>query len=370
MTRPREILVRAPNWAGDLVMATPAFRALREGFPAARITLAVRGGLAPLMAGAPWFDAVAPLAPRRRGLVGLWREGRRLAAGGGFDLGVCLPDSFSAALHMRAARVRRLVGYRTDVRGWLLDVAVEPPRRGGRRAWIPRERHVLGLAEAAGAPARGTHLELFTTEAERARAGGLLAERGVAPHAPLAALAPGASYGPSKLWPAAHFARVGDALAGAGARVVLLGSPDEAPLARAVARRMRQAPVDLTGSLDLGGLKAVVRRSRVLVCNDAGARHVAVAFGVPCVVVMGPTSLAKTNLNLERVRVLTADVGCRPCYLRRCPVDHRCMTRVEPERVMEAALPTLDEAAGRAWRGDGALRPVPGGVSASEGGEA
>jgi len=369
MNRPREILVRGPNWAGDLVMATPGFRALREAFDSARITLAVRPGLAPLVAGAPWFDAVVPVASHRRGPLALWREGRRLAelsGDRGFDLGVCLPDSFSSALHLRAAGVRRLVGYRTDGRGWLLDVAVDPPRS----PWVARERHVLGVVEAAGAPPRGTHLELFVTEAERGRAESLLAERGVPAGAPLVALAPGASYGPSKVWPAGHFARVGDRLAEAGAHVALVGAPDEAPLARAVVERMQAPAVDLVGVLDLGALKALVRRARVLVCNDAGARHVAVAFGVPCVVVMGPTSLAKTNLNLERVRVFTADVGCRPCYLRHCPIDHRCMTRVDAERVVAAALPALDEAGRRAWRGDGGLRPLPGGAGAGSPGDA
>ena len=97
-----------------------------------------------------------------------------------------------------------------------------------------------------------------------------------------------------------------------------------------------------------------MRRARVLVCNDAGARHVAVALGVPSVVLFGPTSLAKTNLNLERVRALAADVACRPCYHRACPIDHRCMTRLAPERVAAAALPALRGA----LRGDGALRAL------------
>ncbi len=105
-------------------------------------------------------------------------------------------------------------------------------------------------------------------------------------------------------------------------------------------------------------MKAVMRRARVLVCNDAGARHVAVALGVPSVVLFGPTSLAKTNLNLERVRALAADVACRPCYHRSCPTDHRCMTQLTPERVVAAALPALRGDAS-AFRGDGALRALP-----------
>jgi heptosyltransferase-2 len=362
MTEPREILVRGPNWAGDLAMATPGFRALRAAHPNARIRLA---GLEPLVAGAPWFDEVLPFTAWRRGPLAVVRAGLALRRRfGGFDLGICLPDSFASALHLRAAGVRRLIGYATDARGPLLHVGLEPPRAGGRRAWIPRERHVLGLMEAAGAPALGTQLELFVSEAEEARATALLAARGVGADATLVALAPGASFGAAKLWPAERFASVGDALARAGAQVVLLGAPDEAPLARRVAAAMAQPVADLVGAADLGVSKAVIRRARALICNDAGARHIAVAFGVPCIVLMGPTSLAKTNLNLERVRVLTADVGCRPCYLRECPIDHRCMTRIAPERVLAATLPALG--AGRTWRGDGSLRPVqaPGGGEA------
>jgi heptosyltransferase-2 len=364
MTTPEEILVRGPNWAGDLVMATPAFRALRRAYPTARMTLAVKPVLAPLVAGAPWFDQVLPVESHRRGPWALLREAWPLRRRGGFDLGLCLPDSFESALHMRLAGVRNVVGYRSDLRAPLLHTPVSAPRSGGRRAWIPRERHVLGLAEAAGAPGQGTHLELFTTEAERSRAGSLLAAAGVASGEPYVALAPGASYGPSKLWPAASFARTGDLLAEAGARVVLVGTAEERGLLGGVAAAMHAPAADLAGKLDLGSLKAVIRDARVLVCNDAGARHVAVAFGVPCIALMGPTSLAKTNLNLERVRVLTADVGCRPCYLRRCPIDHRCMTRIPVAAVHEAALPALDLERAARWRGDGALRPLPGGSEA------
>jgi len=335
MQAAERILVRAPNWAGDVVMATPGFRALRAAYPAAAIALHVRGALAPLVAGAPWFDEVIPLASRHARASHWLREAIALRARR-FDLGVCLPDSFSSALGMRLAGVSRVVGYRTQGRGFLLDVAVDPPA-----GLVARERHVLGLVEAAGAPARGTALELFVTDAEEAQAQRLLASHGISAEEPLAALAPGASYGPSKLWPAESFARVGDALAAEGVRVVVIGAQDEAALAARVVGAMRAPAAALAGALDLGASKAVLRRARVLVCNDAGARHVAVALGVPAVVLFGPTSLEKTNLNLERVHALAADVECRPCYQRRCPIDHRCMTRLLPENVIAAARAAL-----------------------------
>lgn len=331
-------------------MATPGLRALRAGHPGAHVAVLVKPSLAPLLHGAPWIDELLPLASAGRGAAALVREGLALRRRR-FDLGLCLPDSFSSALLLRCAGVRRVVGYATQGRRLLLDVAVPAPVGP-----IPREKHVLDLVAAAGCPPRGAHLELFVTDAEATAAARALAAAGVGPDEPLALLAPGASYGPAKLWPAERFAAVGDALASAGARVAIVGAPDEAALAGAVAAAMRAPAAQLAGRLDLGGLKAVVRRARVLVCNDAGARHVAVAFGVPVVALFGPTSLAKTAWNLERVRAFAADVDCRPCYHRVCPIDHRCMTRLGVARVASAALSAWGDPAG--FRGDGALEIV------------
>lgn len=332
---PQRVLVRGPNWLGDLVMATPAFRALRAGLPGAHLTLQVQAGLEPLLAGAPWFDAVETLAAG--GLRARWREACRLRRQR-LDLALCLPDSWSAALRLRAAGARRLVGYDREGRGLVLDLAPPLPRAVGGRVLLPRERHALGLVEAIGCRAQGTAVELFVTQAEDTAAVRALEEAGLDPDRPRAAVAPGASYGPAKLWPASSFARVADALADAGAAIVLLGTARERSLAARVGRAMRAPAADLTGRLDLGALKALLRRSRLLLCNDAGARHVAVALGTPCVVLLGPTSLTKTSLNLERVRVLVHEVGCRPCYHRVCPTDHRCLRGLAPERVIEAAL--------------------------------
>ncbi len=337
-----KILVRGPNWAGDLVMSTPGFRALRAGFPEARITLHVRAGLELLVSGAPWFDQVIAVESYRAGGLALLREGWGLRRRGGFDLGLCIPESVSSALLMRAAGVRHVVGYRSAGRGLLLHQPVAPPSEWGRDRLVPRELFVLGLMTAVGCQGRGSELELFTTDEEERGASVLLEQRGIDPGRSLVALAPGASYGPSKHWPASSFARVGDAAARAGASVILLGTSAERSLTAGVRSRMTEGAVDLAGALDLGVLKAVIRRTTVLVCNDAGARHIAGAFGVPCTVLFGPTSLEKTSLNLERVTVLETDVECRPCYLRECPIDHRCMTRIEDHRAIEPVLAALE----------------------------
>jgi heptosyltransferase-2 len=325
---------------GDLVMSTPGFRALRAGFPDARIALQVRASLAPTLAGSPWFDEILPLRSYHAGSGALLREARSLRRAD-YELGICIPESWSSALLLRAAGITHRVGYGGRGRGLLLTRAVAVPNEWGRRRLVARERFVLGLVDALGLEASDTRVELFTTPEEESAADTLLEAHGLRRGESLVALAPGASYGSSKLWPAESFARVADAALAVGARPLVLGSADERPLASRVVAEMRGQGVDLAGRMDLGVMKAVLRRCRALVCNDAGARHVAVALGVPCVVMMGPTSLEKTSLNLERVRVLETDVECRPCYHRVCPIDHRCMTRLSPDAATRAMLDLL-----------------------------
>ena len=148
VTERLNILVRGPNWLGDLVMATPGFRALRSSFPESHISLQVRKGLEPVVEGSPWFDEVIPLRSHHRGLLAMWTEARELRHARKFDLGICLPDSFSSVLMMRMAGVSRIVGYEGRGRGALVHDPVPVPPSWGRRRMVARERFVLGLMQA------------------------------------------------------------------------------------------------------------------------------------------------------------------------------------------------------------------------------
>ena len=163
-------------------------------------------------------------------------------------------------------------------------------------------------------------------------------------------LAPGASFGPSKQWPPGHFARAADALAAPARASCWSERPASVRSPPRWRPRCARRAADLSGRIGLGALKAVVRRARVALCNDAGVRHVAVAFGVPCVVLMGPTSLEKTALNLERVSVLTEDVAVPALLPARVP-DRPPLPRrgSRPSGAVGAALPALG--AGAAARG-------------------
>ena len=338
-----KIVVVLPNHLGDVVMATPALRALRAGRPKAEIT-----GLVP----APLDDALAGLHSLDR-LVGhrvyagsgpLARMRRRIALGRsqrGADCALVLPNSFASALLAWSTGAPRRIGYARRGRGWLLTDALAAPRENGRFKPIAMERYYLDLVLRLGCPDLGTALELATEPQAERECDALFERHTLRDDAPLVCLAPGAGFGPSKLWPLEYVAEVAGKLMAEGAQVALVHGPGEEPLAAAI--QARTAGIASLGGAKMGLslLKSVLARAALLICNDAGARHVAAAFGVPTLVLMGPTSVAYTNLNLRKTRLLREPVECSPCQRKVCPIDHRCMTRLLPERVLAEARSAL-----------------------------
>jgi heptosyltransferase-2 len=335
---PGRILVRVPTWVGDAVMATPVFRALRAAHPAAEIVLEGRPVLEELLRGLASFDRwLADPGAGARGLLARARRIRRERC----DWAVLLPDSPRAALGPFLARVPRRVGYSRDpLRRVLLTDSLDPPRQGGRRVPVPMTERYLRITRRLGVPDRGTHLELAVDPGARERVEARLCGLGVAPGEPVAAVTPGAGFGSSKLWPPEHFAAACDGLAARlGLRPVLAPGPGEGEIA---ARIQTQSGAGVR--LDPGGLAelvALVERSALVLTNDTGPRHIAVALNRPAVVLMGPTDPEITAQHLERQRVLREPVACSPCQLKTCPIDHRCLTRLSPERAVAAAAELL-----------------------------
>jgi heptosyltransferase-2 len=336
--QPRRILVRLPSWVGDAVMATPALRALRAAHPDAWIGVEGRPALEGLLAGLPSFDAFLP--DPSRPLFARVRALRAVHA----DWAVLLPDSPRAALAPFLAGIPRRAGYARDpLRRLLLTDALEPPRAAGRRVPISMIERYLRVTSRLGCPEQGTQLELHVDPEAAERVAKDLARRGAREDARVLLVAPGAAFGSSKLWPPAHFARACDALARSHRLLpVLVPAPGELAIARDVAARMGERPIVVAEpEATLAELKAWVARASLLLTNDTGPRQIAVALGRPVVVLMGPTDPRHTAHHLERQRVLREDVACSPCHHRSCPIDHRCMTRLTPERAQAAAAELL-----------------------------
>jgi len=343
MTQPADferILLIAPSWVGDVVMATPAIRALRRRFPQARITALARQTGADVLDGNPHLsrvvvagrDGVGPETAGVRSLVRVLRTGD-------FDLALVLPNSLRTALLAWRAQARVRVGYSGQFRSSFLTHPVPRPRERGRIVPINMVDRYLALCAAAGCTELSKTEELFDSAQDRERADQILRSLGVGPADPLAVLIPGAAFGPAKLWGADKFAAVADRLIERhGFRVLAHVGPGEEEVGRqVVAASKRGVLLAPPGAVDLRVLKPVIRRAAVVIANDTGPRHYAVAFHVPNVAILGPTSPRYIDVNLERTRLVQAHVDCGPCQRKVCPRDHRCMTLVGPDQVLEAA---------------------------------
>jgi heptosyltransferase-2 len=341
---PDKIIVRIPNWVGDVVMATPALRSLRAGFPETELVLLGKPHLFPILHGAPWHDRVIPFRPD--GSFYPWRLGRRLREEH-FQLALVLPNSFSSALVMWAAKIPRRVGYNLDLRGILLTDPL-PVKKQGRLRPIPMVNYYLKLCHHVGCPEAGRHLELPSSFESKARAERFFEREGLGEAKLIIALNPGAAFGPSKLWPCDYFAEVADYfMENHGARIVLLSGPDDREICFEIESLMRGPPVNTAHSIiPLQDLVAYLRRCSLLITTDSGPRHFGVAAGIPVVVVMGPTHPAYTEVEYDRYTVLLEKVDCWPCHRKRCPKDHRCMTRLLPEKVIAAAEALLEKCSG------------------------
>ena len=338
---PRRILVRLPNWVGDALMATPALRALRRAHPEAEICVAAGKPFAALLGGLGSVDRW--LATEGSGARALLRHTRELSAGR-FDWAVLLPDSVHVALAPFIARVPVRAGYARDlVRRALLTCALAPPRAAGGRLPISMIERYLRITRALGCADAGSELDLPLDAQAAERVAKRLALAGVGEAEPLVVVTPGASFGASKLWPPEHFAAACVALRETrGLRAVLAPGPGEEAVAHAIVARAGAATLVLDSPVTtLPELAALIARSKLLLTNDTGPRHMAVALGTPVIALLGPTDPRHTAHLLERQRVLREPVECSPCHLKVCPIDHRCMQRLAPERVLAAAAELL-----------------------------
>jgi len=335
-----KILIRVPNWVGDAVLSLPALRALRDSFPAAELVVLARPHVADLYRGVTEVNRVLLLELADG--AGLLRAAAQLRREQ-FDLAVLFQNAFQAALLAALAGIPRRVGYRRDARGWLLTHPIPVPHPGETPAH--ESYYYLELLRRAGwleTLPRLSHIPLRPDPTLAAAMEARWRELGAGNGRLRVVIAPGAAYGSAKCWLPERFAALADRLAERfDARVVLAGTRAEAELVKRIVAAMQSRGVSLVGQTSLPEFLALLSRAQFFIGNDSGAMHLAAAVGLPSVMIFGPTDEAGTGPLSLRAHIVKQPVSCSPCFLRHCPVDHRCMTRVGVEdawQAIEAAL--------------------------------
>ena len=346
------LLILAPNWLGDAVMALPAIADVHRASPQTAITVAARPSIAPLFSLVPHVrDVVVLDGSSYIQSTSDVARGSEVARGfsRAYDTALLLPNSFRSALIVARAGIPDRWGYRTDWRGPLLTRAIDRAPAGLHQVdYYQHLVHALGFPNGPAEPA------LDAPAAARELGADLLARHGWDRQAPLVALAPGAAYGGAKRWPPECFAELTRALADDGVTMVMVGSAADAATGKEIAARAGGSRlVNLIGATDLPALAGVLAICRAMVSNDSGAMHLAAALGVRVTAAFGPTDEMATGPRGEvrdrlgpdrRSRthaVLSHPVWCRPCMLRECPLDHACMRGVRVDDVLAEARRTL-----------------------------
>lgn len=337
-----------PNWVGDVVMATPMLRALRQHFSHARLVGVMRPYVAEVLAGTAWLDE-AILCDRRDPARRGWPLVRRLQRER-FDVALLLPNSWRTALLARAAGARERIGYARGGRGCLLTRKLHPLKNGRRFAPVSAVDYFLELASALGCQSSSKQVELVTLPEDERAADAVWEKLGLPRRAggnginsvlrgPVV-LNTGGAFGSAKLWPTPYFAALAQKLARVdGRHVLVLCGPHERELAREIVRAAAHPRVVSLAEepLSIGLSKACVRRAGLMVTTDSGPRHFAAAFGVPVVTLFGPTHVGLSENYHPRAIHLQRDLECVPCQQRTCPLGHhRCMRDLSIDEVYRA----------------------------------
>ena len=326
--KPFRILIRSSNWLGDAVMSVPAVRAIKAGRPDARVTIAAPEKIAPMWKLVPEVDAIIPLPGSR--LLSVVRLLRRESS---IDAAILFPNSLRAALESWLTGIPRRVGYRGHWRRWVLNQIVPVQRKPG-----PPEHHslrFLRIARECGADASDVQhptTDLQTTINRQPIKIGLC---------------PGAEYGPAKRWLPERFAEAAEKIsAQLSVQWILFGTTRDVTVGQQIAAALGDHCVNRIGQTTIDQLIDELRECRLLLTNDTGTMHLAALLDVPVVAIFGSTEPRLTRPLGNRHIILRHHVECSPCFLRKCPIDFRCMQAVTAQEVADAVLSILRNQSG------------------------
>lgn len=350
--RIRRILVVRVDLLGDVVLSTPAVRALRRAYPRAKIDMLVQAPFDGILTGDPDLNRVLVWNPHAWRKPGAWLEPRvwretltmlRRLRRPRYDLAISVSGDIGSIV-TRLSGARRRVGYAGEAYG---DFMTDPVPGARYQTRQHETRYVLALAAAAGgivAPGDETpRLSVAPDARAKMRATLDEARERMGATGPTIALHAGARNGQAKRWPARHWAtlaqRLGDEL---GACVVLTGAPNEAPLAGDVERMAGRPLLNLCGQTSLPELKALLDECDLVISGDSGPMHIACALGKPVIALHGPTDPAISGPTTPDAIVLRHDLWCSPCYDASATAECRfgnpvCMKSLAPEDVYRVA---------------------------------
>lgn len=339
------LLIRGTNWIGDVIMSLPALSAVRNSCPETWITVLAKPWVADLYRLFPGVDEVLLFKSPgvHDGIGGTFRLARELRSRR-FDAALLFQNAIEAAIITALARIPIRAGYSTDGRRLLLT---HPVRKKRCIDTLHQTHYYLEMVRSLGFRSDPDELAIHPDGESLRSVDELFRQEGVDRNHPVVGIAPGASYGPAKMWYAERFAALADRLAvHHSARILLFGSAGDAVHTGAVRSFMNHAAVDLAGATSLAEAAALMSRCSLVVSNDSGLMHLAGGLGVPLIAVFGSTNPRATSPLGARSHILYRQVPCSPCLKKICPGDFACMDGITVDDVYDLAARLLQEQKG------------------------
>ncbi len=341
-TAPQNIIVKMPNWLGDLVMATPLLEDLRRHWPKAKITAMCQSNVAALLKHDTTIDEVFSYK-RPSGWVHRTQHSDLIASlkHGEYDLGILLTNSFSSAWWFWRAGIKNRIGYAANLRSFMLNKAVPYPKEMQKQHLVLTYKMLLA---PLGIEVSDTQPKLYVSEEEKQAAQELLRKYGVekGKHI-IVGINPGAAYGSAKCWLPDRYQEVTRRLLqNPDIFVLYFGDPAGAPLVNEICKDLPERVINLAGRTTIRELMALIQCCSIFLTNDSGPMHIAAALRIPLLALFGSTNEIKTG-PYPIGKVIHKHVECSPCYLRKCPIDFRCMTRIEVDEVYRELQKLIQE---------------------------
>jgi heptosyltransferase I len=322
------------------VHALPVAHALKNNFPAARITWVVEKPAYDLVANNPCIDEVIIFnKPGFKSWAGLWQNAPgfiRQLRSHHFDVTLDLQAIFKgAAIAFFSGAPRRLVYCNTREMADLFSKRVCGPNQNGHVV----ERY-LDVVRALGCKVDEVVFPLAISAAEAESAAAVAKWAGLDVTRPYIVLSPGANW-PNKRWPARLFSQLADRLHEAGRIPVLTGGPGDRALAEEIAAGSTIPLVDITGKTSLKQLAYIIKQAKVLVGGDTGPMHLAAALATPVVALHGPTDIIRNGPYGQGHRALVTPRDCAGCWRRACPKGLDCLAEITVDAVHAAVNEVL-----------------------------
>ncbi len=324
-------------------MATPAVRCFEENFPDAKIVGIIRKYAKGVVDDFLCFDSVIACEDKTAsGFFDIVKLLRKLKP----DMGILLSNSMRSSLILWLGGVKKIFGYRRAGRSALLSGGPEPLYEGKDIMPVPMVEYYLEICRYLDLEIPDkTKPELYFSDSVKKKGNELLDRYGIIPGDMVIGMNPGAKFGSSKCWPPEYFARLAELFVDKyDCKILLFTGPGEDEIAESIISLSRAKIIDTCPDrVDLRLLKPLIKRCSLLVTNDTGPRHYAVAFDVPVAVIMGSTDTRYTNSNLDKTCILREELDCSPCHRKKCPYGHECMLMIKPEAVFQESSKLLEE---------------------------